>query len=416
VATYQIPPLGPGWQLTALVARYRFAKHLEREVVAILEDAFRAVAERLRTMDVLSRAERHLLEDRLLEIRALLAEAYGEARAAITPALRDYAQLEAEIAQRQLAAMDRVRLLVRGQLPPTLPGQIATTIGAGQGVNVVVDALPRQLVVSSARYLEIVESIDVGGVSFGPWWSQAVDDSMRRVRRVVQSGIVQGQHPTEIARHIWETGTTRTPGLNAWRQSRTVAETTARTVVAAIQTDAQLAAESQFPQALHGYVLRAVLDARTSEICRGLADTQWRAGDPLMPRPPLHPNCRSVLEPMVNVPGIARSVSQHPSYEAWLRTQPFNVQRLVLGAGIAEHWNGGQADLAGTISVDRKPMTLAQLRRVLTAVQPVSYVAWIEGLPPTAQRRVLGPALARRVQRGEASVAEVLGAVQPLAI
>lgn len=411
MATYQIPPLGPGWQLTAIVARYRFAEHLRREVIAILEDAFRAIADRLRTLDALSRTDRHVLEDRLIEIRALLTEAYGEARATITPQLQGYAQLEAELMHRQLSAMDQVRRIATGVATPTLPAQIATTIGVGEGVTLLVDALPRQLVVSSARALEIVESIDVGGIGFGEWWTQALDDSIRRVRRVIQTGIVQGQHPSEIARHIWETGTTRTPGLNAWRQSRTVAETTARTVVGAIQTDAQFAAEAQFPQALYGYVFRAVLDFRTSEICWGLSDTQYRAGDPMMPRPPLHPNCRSSLEPMVNVPGIARSVSQQPSYAEWLRGQPVNVQRHVLGAGIAEHWRGGQIELADAISIDRRPMTLAQIRRVMTAVQPVSYVAWIEGLPAEAQRQVLGSALYRRVRNREASIAEVLEVV-----
>ena len=43
----------------------------------------------------------------------------------------------------------------------------------------------------------------------------------------------------------------------------------------------------------------AVLDGRTSDICRSLHGRVWRVGDPGIRRPPLHPYCRSTLVPVV---------------------------------------------------------------------------------------------------------------------
>ena len=408
MATYNVPPLGPGWQLQAIVARYRFSETLAREVVGLLEDAYRALAARLVAGPVLSSRDRTATEDRFLEIRALLTEAYEAAQRSTGATLREYAALEREIAARQLQAMAAVRSASLAGALASTPADLALSVGAPNAVAVVTQGLPRQLIVSAARLTEVVQTIDVGGIGFGAWWEKAREDGILRVRRTIQTGVAQGLHPTDIARHIWASGATKGP--NAWRQSRTVAETVARTVVGTLQTDAQLAAEAQFPQVVRGYVFRAVLDARTSSICRSLADTEWKAGDPRLPVPPLHPNCRSALEPIVDVPGIGRTTSQQPTYEAWLRTQPVGTQEAILGRGIAAHWRGGKAPLADLLTVDRRSMTLAQLRTALYSADPASYVGWLAALPATTQRAVLGPALAKRLASGAASLEEILAA------
>lgn len=408
MATYNLPPVGPGWNLQAIVARYRFSLSLGREVTRLLESAYAEIAKQLLGMEVLRRTDRSAMEARFLEVKALLTEAYGEAQAKTSPILRQYAALEREISARQLQAFAALQSAAAG--PAGAVGgavELATTIGATPGgASLVANALPRQLVVSAARLDDVVAGIDVGGIGWGEWWAKARDDGILRVRRTIQMGVVRGQHPTEIARAIYNTG--RTAETMAWRQSRTVAETAARTVVGALQTDAQLAAEAQFPQLIRGYVFRAVLDARTSSICRALADTKWDAKDPRLPRPPLHPNCRSHLEPLVDVPGIETSASHQPTYEQWLKTQPPTVQNAVLGRGIAAHWRGGQVSLADLITADRRPMSLAQVRATLAEGSPASYVGWLQSLPATTLRTVLGPRLAADVATGRASIADVL--------
>ena len=45
-----------------------------------------------------------------------------------------------------------------------------------------------------------------------------------------------------------------------------------------------------------GYQYSAILDDRTTDICRGLHGKTFRAGD--QPIPPMHFNCRSMLIPI----------------------------------------------------------------------------------------------------------------------
>jgi len=408
VATYTIPPIGPGWQLSALVARYRFSATIEREIVGILEDAYRAIAEQLRTGPALSRRDRAWLEERFLEIRALLAEAYGTAQARVTPLLREYAEIERVVAQRQLEALSAVQRATLGvQVASTT--ELATSIGVSPGgMSAVIQGVPRQLVVSAARLAEIVDTIDVGGQGFGAWWVRARDDGVLRVRRLIQTGLVQGQNPAQIASRIWASRTLGGP--NAWRQSRTVASTAARTVVTALQTDAQLAAEAQFANVIGSYRFESVIDSRTSDICRPLDGTVWKRGDPKMPTPPLHPSCRSALVPIVDLPGLPPDPSPRTSYDAWLREQPPNVQNAILGRGIAEHYRAGQTSLSDLLTVDRRPLSLAQLRSTLATTRPESYAAWVRELPASAQRAVLGPTLAASFRKGTASLEDVLAA------
>ncbi len=410
MATYSIPPVGPGWQLAALVARYRYAASIEQEVLGILEDAYREIARRLQRGPLLTRVDRAALEDRFLEVRTLLTEAYGTARAATTPLLREYAALEREVAGRQIAALAAVQRATVADAMASSTIELARTIGAEPGgASLVLQGVPRQLVVSAARLTEIVETLDVGGINFGDWWVKARDDGVLRVRRLIQTGVVQGLNPSDIGARIWSSRLT--PGPNAWRQSRSVAMTAARTVVTALQTDAQLAAEAQFSSVIGAYEFQAVIDSRTSEICRPLDGTIYRRGDPKMPIPPLHPNCRSALVPVVDLPGIRRD-PQAPrlSYDAWLRQQPPNVQNLVLGKGVAEHYRANKASLSDLLSVDRRPIGLTQLRRVLTTTHGESYVAWVQSLPKAAQRAVLGPALAKQLANGTANLADILQA------
>jgi SPP1 gp7 family putative phage head morphogenesis protein len=405
MATYTIPPLGPGWQLAALIARYRFALSLEREVIGILEDAYRQIAEDIRRGPPLSRTERRAIEDRFLEIRKLLAEAYGTAHGRVSPVLRDYAALEAELSARQAEAMRAVTAAMRA----TSTTELATTIGgAAGGVSAVIQGVPRQLVVSSARLAEIVEQIDVGGIGFGAWWDRARDDGILRVRRMIQTGIVRGLNPTQIASTIWSQR--NLGGPNAWRQSRTVLSTAVRTVVTAVQSEAALTAEQSFRDVIGWYEFQAVIDSRTSDICRPLDGTRYRPGDPKMPVPPLHPHCRSALVPIPDIPGIDSTGSPRTTYDAWLRQQSPATQNAILGNGIAEHYRAGKTTLSDLLSVDRRPLSLAQLRRALHSADPASYAAWIGSLPDAAQNAVLGKALATRFRSGAAPLADLLAA------
>jgi SPP1 gp7 family putative phage head morphogenesis protein len=412
VAVYSIPPVGPGWQLSALIARYRFSIGLEREVVAILEATYRDIARSIERASPIARTDRRSLDARFLEIRALLAEAYGTAQARVSPILREYAVLEAEVAARHAGLLQRLALTTNGS-PTALIGaggvEIARTIGAADGgLSVVAQGVSRQLVVSSARLADIVDAIDMGGIGFGEWWTRAKEDGILRVRRQIQVGLTRGLNPHQIAATIWRDRSSGGP--NAWRQSRTVLHSAIRTVTTSIQNEAALTSEQSFADVIHAYEFQAILDARTSAICRSLDGTRYRVGDPNMPVPALHPHCRSTLVPVADLDGLGRQRSPRTSYDQWLREQSPATQNAILGRGIAEHYRAGRTTLSDLLSVDRRPLTLAQLRRALYATQPESYGAWVRDLSPSQQNAVLGRALADRLRHGTAKLDEVLAA------
>jgi len=67
-----------------------------------------------------------------------------------------------------------------------------------------------------------------------------------------------------------------------------------------IQNVLNVVEEKEFKDGIRSYIFRAVMDARTSDICRGLNGTVVPAKDTALfkrIKPPLHPNCRSMLIP-----------------------------------------------------------------------------------------------------------------------
>ena len=100
----------------------------------------------------------------------------------------------------------------------------------------------------------------------------------------------------------------------------------------------------------------AVLDTRTSAICRGLSGTIHRFDDPGAPYPPRHPNCRSIVMPIRDpAEGLIRQ-----NYEEWLRDQPRATQLGVLGPRRFTAWRRG-LPLSDMATAER-PITVRELR------------------------------------------------------
>lgn len=103
----------------------------------------------------------------------------------------------------------------------------------------------------------------------------------------------------------------------------------------------------------------AVLDNRTTKLCRGLDGNRYRLGEG--PIPPLHMNCRS--NRVVVLPDAVGGPLYDPGqYGAWVRSQPFEVQALLMGSTRARKLT--DEELADTAFEDygARPMTLGQIR------------------------------------------------------
>jgi hypothetical protein len=148
---------------------------------------------------------------------------------------------------------------------------------------------------------------------------------------------------------------------------------------------------------IRGYRFLATLDGRVSLTCSSLSGREFSADDPELAnvRPPLHPNCRSLLTPITRSmaeltggkvtaepkageqPAVmsTRSVKDIPkadrprriqrvpagtTYEDWLRTTDTDFQKEVLGPTRYRAWKNG-VPLSGMASY-RGPLTIQELR------------------------------------------------------
>lgn len=103
----------------------------------------------------------------------------------------------------------------------------------------------------------------------------------------------------------------------------------------------------------------AVLDSRTTKLCRGLDGHRYPVGEG--PLPPLHPNCRSSR--VVVLPRELGGPPMRPgSYRKWLLRQPLVVREMLLGSRRAARLTN--EDLADTLFRDygARPMTLREVR------------------------------------------------------
>lgn len=103
----------------------------------------------------------------------------------------------------------------------------------------------------------------------------------------------------------------------------------------------------------------AILDSRTTKLCRGLDGKRYRLGEG--PIPPLHMNCRS-NRVLVLPDKLGGPMFDPGKYGDWVRSQPFEVQVLLMGSTKAAKLS--DEDLADAAFQDygARPMTLSDIR------------------------------------------------------
>lgn len=103
----------------------------------------------------------------------------------------------------------------------------------------------------------------------------------------------------------------------------------------------------------------AVLDSQTSEVCQGLSGKVWPLGSPDIQSPPRHPNCRSILMPILRG---RENDPPPPSYEQWLKQRPESQQRDILGPSKFKAFRAGLG-LSQMASADAA-LSVGQLKRL----------------------------------------------------
>jgi hypothetical protein len=189
------------------------------------------------------------------------------------------------------------------------------------------------------------------------WLSDAAVDDARRIRTAIYGGVGRGQRPDVIARLV--VGSARAMGSDGATQiSRNHIDTIVQSGV--IHVSAWV--RDQFfrlnPSVLDLEQFLAILDAATTELCRGLNGNRYPIGTG--PIPPLHMRCRSTRYAVLPR-DIGGPIPEPEVYEAWIRKQARAVQIELMGATKAQRMHAGTFDPAKFTDYGSKAMSLEQI-------------------------------------------------------
>jgi SPP1 gp7 family putative phage head morphogenesis protein len=324
-------PLTPEAQHTLAVQHRiglsRYSTAVVRKVLALLNRTERAAILRLAEAS-LTDFGRLRTEQLLAEIGAIQAAGWVEIRSRLTGDLRAMAANEIEFAQRLLGLRNVQAGIFSGA--PTLE-------------QVVAAAMARPF---SGRILR-------------DWMAGAEAATTEKVREVVRQGVVEGQTIDQMVRNLRGTKAQQFRD-GVLETSRRRAETLVRTAVTHVANVAHQQTWEQHADIVEGLIWTSTLDMRTSSVCQARSEKVYplRSG----PRPPAHPNCRSVMRPKVAaIPGIAPF--NPPSYQEWLRGQTAEVQDDILGPSRGALFRQGGLAVERFVDHAGKVLSLDALRQ-----------------------------------------------------
>ena len=156
--------------------------------------------------------------------------------------------------------------------------------------------------------------------------SELIRRNFRAAQGEIERGFIEGESIQAI--------TARIRPLIEVKAARDV-ETIAITATKHIGTVARQEFHKQNPGVIAEERWNAVLDGRTSEICRSRDGKRYKVGKG--PQPPAHPRCRSTRVGIDNEYPPPRK----RTYDQWLRDQSEAVQDEILGKGKADLFRGG---------------------------------------------------------------------------
>lgn len=175
----------------------------------------------------------------------------------------------------------------------------------------------------------IVSSDPFDGKILGEWLDEQRLATQIKVKQTIRLGVLNGLSTSKITGALYAD-----PG-NPFLGAKRNAEVMVRTASAHVTSQASL---KTFERVGFGsYQLSAVLDSRTTPVCRALDGKIYRVSDKGRKVPPFHPGCRTVM--------IAVSDDEPPftdGYEDWLGKQSAGEQEAILGPARYRLWKSGQ--------------------------------------------------------------------------
>lgn len=230
--------------------------------------------------------------------------------------------------------------------------------------------------VPSTKLLEsVVTTEPFKGRLLKDWFGKLSEDTLSRVVDATMTGIAQGESVSAITNRIRGTKSANyTDGI--LQASRREVETAVRTSVTQVSTRARELTFQENDDLISEVQFVATLDSRTSPICRSLDGKTFPVDEG--PRPPLHPNCRSTIVPVLksfkdlgfnvkSLPAATRAsfngqVPERVTYGDWLKKQSKTVQEEVLGVEKADLFRSGEVKFDRFTDETGRSLTLEELR------------------------------------------------------
>jgi SPP1 gp7 family putative phage head morphogenesis protein len=278
---------------------------------------------------------------------------------------------------------------------------------ATKAINAVLKVDVLDYVVSREVLEKLATDTLIEGAPSAEWWSKQAVSLQDEFKRVMRVGVAKGETLQQMSARVMGTqkpsllgvrgripgvtdevieGLTYEPGLlkKARRNAQALVRTSYQTIMSEARQDAYRANDD----VIKGTELCAVLDQRTTLICRGYDGKTWDLnGKPIPPNtlpqriPPLHWGCRSVLVPIMKdleeilgVPGMSAmptstrssidgQISTDVTFDQWMKSRPVSEQIKVLGKSRRQLWADGKLTLADMLNPQTgQVMSLEALR------------------------------------------------------
>lgn len=196
------------------------------------------------------------------------------------------------------------------------------------------------------------------GVEPSTIFATTIAAAMAELVRAIKRGYADNQTVAELLASIVGTkGKNYKDGLlsRLKRQWRTTIQTTIQHISSGVMFHAMALTNTH-------YTWIAILDSRTTEICRSRNGHVYAFADG--PRPPAHWNCRSFI-----VPVTVAKLEDMPTFYTWVKRQPAPIQNDVLGTERGQRLRAGALKSSDLPGFDyTRPLTLDQYKARLNKV------------------------------------------------
>lgn len=193
---------------------------------------------------------------------------------------------------------------------------------------------------------EIAASKPMQGALLKDWLADLEPRHRDRIERALRISFAEGENLSSAARRLREAGLQNGRGLEAL----------VRTSNAHIAAQVDQAVTDANADIIEGVEWVAVLDARTTDICRSRDGKVYPIDSG--PRPPAHIGCRSttrkILKGMEPIP--------RETYAQWLKRQPAATQDDILGPARGKLFRSGKLTVDRFVDMKGKRIPLAELQ------------------------------------------------------